>query len=840
LQLAAFLFAVVPVHIVPMGAPPSQPGAPVGEAAATVPSCGGSCNLQYWGGHVISNVKIYAVFWGSGVNATTQSGIGGFFTALTNSPWMDWMTEFRTDITAVGGGSGTGQLVGRGQFAGPPITVSPSSSASCAGRSSTNPLLDSAIQAELVRQIDAGGLPDPDENTLYMIYFPPGCVISDGSSKSCVQFCAYHSTLTRLGRSVFYGVVPDFGTGSGCDIGCGRGTAFQNMCSASSHEVGEAITDAEVGLASTFGPPLGWYDKTSNAENGDTCNQDTATITSIVDGTIYTVQQMYSQVSRLCEDSRTDANDFNVFMNPNTATLPAGGAIAVPINTTRTAGSPPALKLALGPLPAGVTGSFDATSLSAGQTTNLRLSASPSATGALDAVVVVTACAGTGSCPSPGVPLHAASLLLQVTGSGSPANDFSISVAPQGPTGLVAGGSIAYAVSTSLTSGLAESISLQVTGLPPGVSGAFAPTPIIAGDVATLTLSASSGATPGPLTTFTVKGMSASVPAGHAALGQVQVDGPPSVSLSLASSVSGAAPISASGAAGAGSSLTSLAIAIDGHVAVSSPTSPLAMTWDTTKVLNGPHTVVATATDADGGTRSAQASVTVTNDFTLAISPSSTTLTIGRSAATFTLSSSAVGGPEIIQLALTGLPAGILGSLDPPLPAAGTSSLLTLSAPPGATPGRSTFTVHAATVSAPSGHQVSADLLVISAPTASLVAPSSASVSGKVTLTASATADANAGLVRLQVKDGDTVLGTVAGPALSVMWDTTQVPDGSHPLSAVALDGAGNSATSATVTVMVSNSSGGGCSTGGASGAEAFALIALLLATSRRRAPQRA
>jgi hypothetical protein len=147
LQLAAFLFAVVPVHIVPMGAPPSQPGAPVGEAAATAPSCSGSCNLQYWGGHVISNVKIYAVFWGSGVSATTQSSIGGFFTALTNSTWMDWMNEYRTDISAVGGGSGTGQLIGRGQFAGPPLTISPSSAATCAGKSQNNPLLDSAIQS---------------------------------------------------------------------------------------------------------------------------------------------------------------------------------------------------------------------------------------------------------------------------------------------------------------------------------------------------------------------------------------------------------------------------------------------------------------------------------------------------------------------------------------------------------------------------------------------------------------------------------------------------------------------------------------------------------------------
>ena len=151
---------------------------------------------------------------------------------------MDWQNEYRTDITPAGGGTGTGQLIGRGTFAGPAIAIAPSSSASCAGRSLGHPLLDTAIQSELAAQIDGGVLPPPDENTLYMLYFPPGCVISDGTNSSCVSggFCAYHSTLTRAGRSVFYGVMPDFGQGSGCDLGCGRGTTFQNVCSASSHE----------------------------------------------------------------------------------------------------------------------------------------------------------------------------------------------------------------------------------------------------------------------------------------------------------------------------------------------------------------------------------------------------------------------------------------------------------------------------------------------------------------------------------------------------------------------------------------------------------------------------
>ena len=39
----------------------------------------------------------------------------------------------------------------------------------------------------------------------------------------------------------------------------------------------ETVTDAEVGMASAFGPPLAWYD-TTNGEIGDICNAQQGTI----------------------------------------------------------------------------------------------------------------------------------------------------------------------------------------------------------------------------------------------------------------------------------------------------------------------------------------------------------------------------------------------------------------------------------------------------------------------------------------------------------------------------------------------------------------------------------
>ena len=42
----------------------------------------GSGNLTYRGGPLIQRIKAHAVFWGSGVNSSVQSGIGGYYSML--------------------------------------------------------------------------------------------------------------------------------------------------------------------------------------------------------------------------------------------------------------------------------------------------------------------------------------------------------------------------------------------------------------------------------------------------------------------------------------------------------------------------------------------------------------------------------------------------------------------------------------------------------------------------------------------------------------------------------------------------------------------------------------
>jgi|GEM_PF-5965821 len=91
-------------------------------------------------------------------------------------------------------------------------------------------------------------------------------------------------------------------------------------------------------------------------------------------------------------------------------------------------------------------------------------------------------------------------------------------------------------------------------------------------------------------------------------------------------------------------------------------------------------------------------------------------------------------------------------------------------------------------------------------PTVSITAPSGgATVSGSVTI--SANASDNVGVAGVQFKvDGTNIGSEDTSSPYSVSWDSTAVTNGTHSLTAVARDAAGNSTTSSAVSVTVNNS----------------------------------
>jgi subtilisin family serine protease len=94
-------------------------------------------------------------------------------------------------------------------------------------------------------------------------------------------------------------------------------------------------------------------------------------------------------------------------------------------------------------------------------------------------------------------------------------------------------------------------------------------------------------------------------------------------------------------------------------------------------------------------------------------------------------------------------------------------------------------------------------------PTTSITSPGAgATVSG--TTTVSASASDNVGVTRVELYVDGSLAGTDTTSPYSFAWNTTTVANGSHSLQTRAFDAAGNSGSSATVSVTVSNGGGGG------------------------------
>lgn len=132
-------------------------GAPIGNASA--PNCLPAA-VSYYGGPVVSSVNVVTVFWGSSAYSSYQASLSAFYTSITNSAYMDWLSEYDTiGLLDANAQPGTNQAIARGTFGGA-VTITPSTcSANCT-------IDDTAIQTELLNQVNAGKLPAPLPTTM--------------------------------------------------------------------------------------------------------------------------------------------------------------------------------------------------------------------------------------------------------------------------------------------------------------------------------------------------------------------------------------------------------------------------------------------------------------------------------------------------------------------------------------------------------------------------------------------------------------------------------------------------------------------------------------------------
>ena len=264
--------------------------------------------LVYFGGRVISNVKVYTIFWTSAVPTEIQTNIGAFVTAVTNSSYWASLSEYST-VGLVGDTddlAGSNQTIGPGSFGGS-IMLTPMN---------LNTTLNSYdVAQELVTQIGLGVIPAPEldangnVNSLYVFEFPSNYTVMSFGGTSCIDFCGFHDT-TQLATeggtlSVPYAVIPDTIAGPCAGPGCSTGNKLDSSYMIHSHEIGEAVTDMEVGLGNGFlSRPLAWYDAadlvtggSNGGEIGDLCNGVAGTAAG------YAVQKLWSNANGACIDS---------------------------------------------------------------------------------------------------------------------------------------------------------------------------------------------------------------------------------------------------------------------------------------------------------------------------------------------------------------------------------------------------------------------------------------------------------------------------------------------------------------------------------------------------------
>ncbi len=239
-----------------------------------------------------------------------------------------------------------------------------------------------------------------------------------------------------------------------------------------------------------------------------------------------------------------------------------------------------------------------------------------------------------------------------------------------------------------------------------------------------------------------------------------------------------------------------------------STTAPYSVSWNTATVSDGSHTITAIARDAAGNsTTSAPVTVTVAN------APPPPADTTPPSVPTG-LTASAVSSSQInLSWAASSDNVGVSGYRV----YRNGAQIATTSATSFTNTGLSPSTTYTYAVAAfDAAGNLSAQSGPASAttpaaadttpPTVSITSPANgAPVKGMVTVTASASD--NVGVVGVQFLLDDGVNGSadVTTAPYSVSWNTAIASDGSHKITAIARDAAGNSTPSAPVTVTVAN-----------------------------------
>jgi subtilisin family serine protease len=287
--------------------------------------------------------------------------------------------------------------------------------------------------------------------------------------------------------------------------------------------------------------------------------------------------------------------------------------------------------------------------------------------------------------------------VFRALNAGTASPNFAISATPTSRT-VTTGGSTTYSVSIAPSNGFAGSVSLSVTGLPSGATASFSPNPT--GTSSTMTVTTST-TTPAGTSTLTITGTSGSLV--HTTTAVLVVQLPSTADFSLAVSPTSQAvdvgnattysvTITPSGGFAAAVSLSTAGLPSGATASFSpNPASGSSTLTISTSVLTVTGSYMFTITGLSGGlSHSVSATLLVRSSYGLSASPPSQTVTAG-GATTYTIAVTRYGFAGLINLSVTGLPAGATATFAPN--PADASSLLSVGTSTATLPGTYVLTI---------------------------------------------------------------------------------------------------------------------------------------------------
>jgi hypothetical protein len=268
--------------------------------------------MTYHSGPVVSAAHVQIVYYEND-SLETSGQLADMVTTLGASSWWSRLSEYSTPST-----NGTDQTI-VAPTVGPAVVLTEAAPATI-----SDSALQTTLNANITGSTPAWGAPQLDaegyDETIYVLVYPVGTTVTDGSESSAGGFCAYHSSITETidskTVSVPYIVLPDAGTAEAGDCGTGPGTEtqVQALDSLATDQLADTVTDPDAA-------DRGWYDSTSSLEVGEACAYvgDTRIVSS------WAQQAIWSNVDDDCAYS-VPAPFTELALTPSASSIQAGGS----------------------------------------------------------------------------------------------------------------------------------------------------------------------------------------------------------------------------------------------------------------------------------------------------------------------------------------------------------------------------------------------------------------------------------------------------------------------------------------------------------------------------------